>query len=379
MSNSITGHPLWNKTNIISFTAMVIFLIGLALWFYGRSGYVHVSDARVSATMISVSSRIPGWVIDLPVSEGMSVSLGNILVRIDPRDAELQMDRLDAGLKNMEVELGRFSTEYDLHQLQVNSKIAASHSRLKVAVAALSESNVVLTKAKRDFDRSKSLLDDKMVSIEDFDNRQALLQELAQSHQQRLAGKEIAEAELSLAKASLVELDVMRTNHVLTEGRKRGLEIERDRLANTISDHTVTSSINGIVDETFANAGEYVYPGQRILMLHDPSRLWIKANVKETDIRHLRPGQSVSVHVDAYPDEEFSGTVNSIGNAATSQFALLPSPNPSGNFTKVTQRLEVKIALDRQYGQLRPGMMVELAIAIGSNSNSNSKTLVDAG
>ncbi|MFT4677531.1 MAG: membrane fusion protein (multidrug efflux system) [Patiriisocius sp.] len=376
-SNSITDHPLWNKTNIISLTTMVGFLIVLALWFYGRSGYVHVSDARVSATMISVSSRIPGWVIDFPVSEGMSVSLGNILVRIDPRDAELQMDRLDAGLKNMEVELGRFSTEYDLHQQQVNSKIAASHSRLKVAIAALSESNVALSKAKRDFARSKSLLADMMVSIEDFDNSEALLQELAQFHQQRLAEKEVTEAELSLAKASLAELDVMRTNHVLTEGRKRELEIERDRLANTISDHTVTSSINGIVDETFANAGEYVYPGQRILMLHDPSRLWIKANVKETDIRHLRQGQSVSVHVDAYPDEEFSGTVNRIGNAATSQFALLPSPNPSGNFTKVTQRLEVKIALDQEYDQLRPGMMVELAIDI--DSGSNSKTLVDAG
>jgi membrane fusion protein (multidrug efflux system) len=376
-SNSITDHPLWNKTNIISLTTMVGFLIVLALWFYGRSGYVHVSDARVSATMISVSSRIPGWVIDFPVSEGMSVSPGNILVRIDPRDAELQMDRLDAGLKNMEVELGRFSTEYDLHQQQVNSKIAASHSRLKVAIAALSESNVALSKAKRDFARSKSLLADMMVSIEDFDNSEALLQELAQFHQQRLAEKEVTEAELSLAKASLAELDVMRTNHVLTEGRKRELEIERDRLANTISDHTVTSSINGIVDETFANAGEYVYPGQRILMLHDPSRLWIKANVKETDIRHLRPGQSVSVHVDAYPDEEFSGTVNRIGNAATSQFALLPSPNPSGNFTKVTQRLEVKIALDQEYDQLRPGMMVELAIDI--DSGSNSKTLVDAG
>jgi len=375
MSNPVTGHHLLNKTNIISLTALAIFLIWLALWFYGRAGFVHVSDARVSATMISVSSRIPGWLIEFPVSDGMSVNPGDVLVRIDPRDAQLQMDRLDAGLRNMEIELNRFATEYQLHQQQVDSHIAASRSKLKVAEAALSESRVVLAKAKRDFDRSKLLLADKMVSIEEFDNREAALEELEQTHQQRIAEKEVAEAELLLAKASQAELDVMLANQKLTEGRKTELEIERNRLANTISDLTIVSAISGVVDETFANTGEYVYPGQRILMLHDPSRLWIKANVKETDIRHLQPGQTVSVHVDAYPDEVFTGKVLSIGNAATSQFALLPSPNPSGNFTKVTQRLEVNIALDEAYTQLRPGMMVELAIAI----DTSPAILADAG
>tara|TARA_R110002072_G_scaffold59158_1_gene150694 strand:- start:34558 stop:35685 length:1128 start_codon:yes stop_codon:yes gene_type:complete len=375
MNDSATPQPFWNKTNILSVVALAIFLVWLALWFYGRSGYVHVADARVSATMISVSSRIPGWLIEFPVSEGMYVKPGDVLVRIDSTDAQLQMDRLDAGLKNMEIELGRFSTEYQLHEQQVNSRITASHSRLRLAEAALSESGVTLAKAKRDFDRAKSLLADKMVSIEDFDNREAALAVLEQNHQQRVAEKEVAETELLLAKASRAELDVMKTNHSLTEGRKTELEIERNRLANTISDLTIVSAINGVVDETFANPGEYVYPGQRILMLHDPSLLWIKANVKETDIRHLQPGQTVSIHVDAYPDQVFSGRVGSIGNAATSQFALLPSPNPSGNFTKVTQRLEVKIALDKAYSQLRPGMMVELAIAI----DTHPAALADAG
>jgi len=378
MTDAASQDTFWNKTNIISVTTLAIFLIWLGFWFYGRAGYVHVTDARVSATMISVSSRIPGWLVDFPVKDGMRISQGDVLVHIDPRDAQLQLDRLEAGLQNMEVELGRFETEFRLRQQQVASNISASVSRLKVAHSALSESDVMLAKASRDFDRSTSLLADKMVSVEEHDDREVAFKELEQTHEQREAEGEVAEAELRLAQASLAELDVMRANHELTRGRKKELEIEHDRLANTIKDHTIISSINGVVDETFANTGEYVYPGQRILMIHDPTRLWIKANVKETDIRHLKTGQPVSVRVDAYPDQQFKGHVANIGNAATSQFALLPSPNPSGNFTKVTQRLEVQISLDKAYDVLRPGMMVELAIEIDADCCTPS-AVTDAG
>ena len=378
MTEAATQNPFWNKTNIISVTTLAIFLIWLGFWFYGRAGYVHVTDARVSATMISVSSRIPGWLVDFPVRDGMTVKQGDVLVHIDPRDAQLQLDRLEAGLENMEVELGRFKMEYRLRQQQVASKISASRSRLKVAQSALSESDLMLAKASRDYDRSTSLLADKMVSGEEHDDREVAFQEFEKIHEQRVAEGEVAAAELRLAQASLAEMDVMRANHELTLGREKELEIERDRLANTIKDHTILSSINGVVDETFANTGEYVYPGQRILMIHDPARLWIKANVKETDIRHLKIGQPVSVSVDAYPDDQFTGHIANIGNAATSQFALLPSPNPSGNFTKVTQRLEVQISLDEVYDVLRPGMMVELAIEIDADCCA-SPAVADAG
>ncbi|MFT7245597.1 MAG: membrane fusion protein (multidrug efflux system) [Candidatus Azotimanducaceae bacterium] len=367
MTDTAMKNVFWNKTNIISVTILATFLIWLGFWFYGRAGYVYVTDARVSATMISVSSRIPGWLVDFPVRDGMTVKQGDVLVHIDPRDAQLQLDRLEAGLQNMDVELGRFETEYRLRQQQVASNISASTSRLKVASSALSESDLMLAKANRDYDRSTSLLADKMVSVEEHDDSEVSFHELEQTHDRRVAEREVAEAELRLAQASLAEMDVMRANHELTRGRKKELEIERDRLANTIKDHIIISSINGVVDETFANTGEYVYPGQRILMIHDPARLWIKANVKETDIRHLKIGQPVAVNVDAYPDQSFSGQIANIGNAATSQFALLPSPNPSGNFTKITQRLEVQISLDEAYEFLKPGMMVELAIKIDAD------------
>ena len=110
--------------------------------------------------------------------------------------------------------------------------------------------------------------------------------------------------------------------------------------------------------------GGPVYARHRLVLVHDPKEVWVEANIKETEIRRLKLGQPVDIHVDAYPDREFTGKVLSIGNAATSEFALLPSPNPSGNFTKTTQRLRTMIAVELQEGLLRPGMMVEVSIAV---------------
>jgi membrane fusion protein (multidrug efflux system) len=124
----------------------------------------------------------------------------------------------------------------------------------------------------------------------------------------------------------------------------------------------VMSPIDGVVSRTFVGAGEYASAGQRVALMHDPQRIWIEARFRETDIRRLSAGQPVHVTVDAYPDEKFEGKIERIGHAATSEFALLPTPNPTGNFTKVTQRLPVRIAIQQRDGRLRPGMMVEVYV-----------------
>jgi len=100
------------------------------------------------------------------------------------------------------------------------------------------------------------------------------------------------------------------------------------------------------------------------MLIHNPAAVWVEANIKETDIRHLEPGMPVDVSIDAYPDRHFTGTIARIGQAATSEFALLPNPNPSGNFTKVTQRLPVRVALEPSDVALRPGMMAVVNIEI---------------
>ena len=146
--------------------------------------------------------------------------------------------------------------------------------------------------------------------------------------------------------------------------RRAELLVQLEKQKLDLNDRTIRSPVDGVIDKTFVKVGEYVTPGQRLALAHNPAKIWIEANIKETQIRMLKPGQTVEVDVDAYPGISFTGRVMSVGNATTSEFTLLPSPNPSGNFTKITQRLPVRIAIQQKDDLLRPGMMVEVNIDI---------------
>ena len=134
-----------------------------------------------------------------------------------------------------------------------------------------------------------------------------------------------------------------------------------------ITDRTIRSPGDGRIVMTFVRKGEHVAAGQRIAMFHDPTQIWVEANVKETSIGLLKPGMEAFVRVDAYPGKVVRGEIHRIGQAATSKFALLPDPNPSGNFTKITQRLPVRIRIADKDTGLRPGMMVEVDIPVGNH------------
>ena len=124
--------------------------------------------------------------------------------------------------------------------------------------------------------------------------------------------------------------------------------------------------------KTFVLPGEYVRPGQRIALIHDPEKIWVEANIRETEIRRLRVGQRVDITADAYPNESIVGEVARLGQATTGEFALLPAPNPSGNFTKVTQRLPVRITLAENAHLLKPGMLVEVDIHVDESGQEHT-------
>ena len=264
-----------NVTSLISISILTLSSIGLTAWFYDRSQYVHVTDARITATMVSVSSRIPGWVVDFPVVEGEFVNKGDVLVQIDNRDAALKLDEIDASLMTIAAEQARLDSEYSLKQKQVSSHIDAQQSRLNAAIASSTESQVTLQQAKREFVRAKSLLDQNMVSEGDYDARKLALDSAAQTYNRRLAEIEVARAELLLSQAGMSELDVINKRMDILKSESTELSLARDRLNNTLGDHTIKSPITGVVDETFINQGEYVYPGQRMLMVHDLSLIHI--------------------------------------------------------------------------------------------------------
>lgn len=353
---------MYNKTNITATLILIMSTLWLANWFYQRAGHVYVSDARIASTMIAVSSRISGWIDEFPVEEGQFVQVNAVLARIDQREARLRLAELDAQLKTIEAEYAQVESQKHLVARQADTRLEAQRSKFRAAEAALSEVKVTLAQTESDWQRARLLLDEQIISREIWESRKSDFERGREKRNRMDAEVAIASAALLEAEANLARVDVLENQLNIITNKIAVANSKRDQLLLNLDDHIIRSSINGYIDETFVNAGEYVSRGQRILVSHDPDNIWIKANVKETEIRHIQVGTPVNILVDAYPDRVFRGEVSSIGNAATSQFALLPNPNPSGNFTKITQRVEVHVSIDQIDNLLKPGMMVELEI-----------------
>jgi membrane fusion protein (multidrug efflux system) len=340
---------------------------GLALlgaWIYDRFSHVYVDDARITADVISISSRVSGWITKLSVAEGDTIKAGDVLVAIDDRDAKLRLAELDARLLSIDAERERLSAEKQMVDRQTSSQYKMRNSQLRAVQAALAGRQSDLELARTDFERTKKLLARRVVSRQRWEERRKTFRVAEHNYQQALAEVAAARASLVEAAADREKLVVLDRELAALIHQKTEIRAQHDRQTLDMRDRIIRSPISGVVDKKFVNVSEYVSAGQRLLMIHDPNKIWVSANVRETDIKHLKLGSTASVTVDAYPDKIYRGKITRIGNAATSEFALLPTPNPSGNFTKIAQRLAIRIELEKKNSLLRPGMMVEVDIGI---------------
>ena len=326
--------------------------------------YVYEYDARIAGDMVTVSSRVAGWVTKLPVSEGELIDGDQMLVKIDDRESRLLIKQLQAQKDAIAAQRARLVSERKLVDSQTETRVNTQLAAVNAAAATVSSLKPQLDNAKSQLEQDEALFRKKVIARRQFDQTRTTMQRIDGEYRTRVAEQEEARNKLREARADRQRLSVFDSeiNILVHEEDELQAQLERQRL--DLKDRTIGSPVQGVVDRVFVEEGEYVTPGQRLLLVHDPKKVWIDANVKETDIRKVKIGQTVDVTVDAFPDKKFAGKVIAIGNAATSEFALLPTPNPSGNFTKITQRLRVRVAIDQEQNLLRPGMMVEVFIDV---------------
>lgn len=334
-------------------------------WLYQQFTHVFVTDARVAADIVAMSSRVPGWVAAVEVIAGDSVRKGDILVRIDDRESRLRIEELDAQLAGIAHRREEIKARIALTDRQTQSRITAKQAAVRAAKAALAATTAQRDLARQDNDRAEKLEPRGAITRARLDQTRAALETAKQQVFSAQADLENTRAALAEAEAARGELAVLRAQLAELGPEEKRLRAQKARAALDLEDRTIVMPFDGVVDRVFVDEGEYVTPGQRLLMVHDPQRVRVEANVKETDIRFFRPGTTVTITVDALPGRRFEGTVTRVGQSATSEFALLPNPNPSGNFTKITQRLPVRIAVQQDGGELKPGMMVELEARAG--------------
>ena len=346
----------------IIFSAVSVYFLSIEV--HNRIAFINEEDARIHADLTTISSRVAGWITKIPAVEGEKIIAGTVLIQVDNRESRILVSELEAQAAGLNAERSRLAAERILVASQIASRLVSEQSRVSAAKVVVSSLRPQRGLAERELNRAKNLYANKVTSRRQLDQAETKYQQTDREYRISLADLQAAKSRIKEAEADRARLGVLAADVIVLEQRvsETRARIERQRL--DVTDRAVKSPINGVIDKTFVNVGEYVTPGQRLLLVHNPAGIWVEANVKETVVSKLSVGQSVNIHVDAYPDEAFIGTVANIGSAATSQFALLPTPNPSGNFTKITQRMPIRITIEKPDPRLRPGMMVEVKIAI---------------
>jgi membrane fusion protein (multidrug efflux system) len=223
----------------------------------------------------------------------------------------------------------------DLRAQEGQAKASLALSRENISLAEVS-----LDRARTDFQRASTQFKENIIPKEQFDHARS-------EYESAKARSSIASAQTFAAKA---QLGIIET-----------------QLNNTV----ITSPMNGVVSKRWALVGDVVQPGQPIFAVYDLKNIWVTANLEETSLAALRSSNKVEITVDSYPDLKFSGRVFQIGSNTASQFSLIPPNNASGNFTKITQRVPVKISIERNEGanpqqrvDLLPGMSVEIKVKV---------------
>jgi membrane fusion protein (multidrug efflux system) len=293
----------------------IVAVVVVGYWYLFLRGLVSTDDAYIHGNSVSISAKMLGRIVDLTVDEGDSVSAGQVVVVLDSTDLKAQ---------------------------EKHARAAVETAQKSVDLA-----RVGVQRATDDFDRASVQFEGNVIPKEEFQHAQQAL--------------EAAQAQLNLALAQVT----LAQAHV---------GVVESQLKNT----KIFAPFNGIVARRWVILGDIVQPGQPILSVYESSNVWVIANFEETKLSSIRAGDLAQLSVDAYPGKNFEGNVLFIGAAAASEFSLIPPNNASGNFTKVTQRVPVKLTIreigspgTQELAHLLPGMSVTVKIDVNQNKTTN--------
>jgi membrane fusion protein (multidrug efflux system) len=316
---------------------------GYRWWTVGRF-MISTDDAYVRADNTTLAAKVPGYVANIFVADNSFVHAGDVIAVLDDGDYQLAVDSARQKVATQQATVDRFSRQ-----------IVAGEANVDQARAQLVSAQAGQTRAALEFDRQKAL------AAKQFASQQALEQATA-NRDQAMAGVKTAEASLESAFANVGVLKAQREEalHTLDELKTAQAKAERD-----LAFATIRAPIDGVIGNRAMQVGDYVQSGQRLASLVPLDAVYIDANFKETQLARMRPGQTVAISVDALPGRAIEGNVVSLSPASGSVFSLLPADNATGNFTKIVQRLPVRIRVPLGVSGerlLRPGMSVVVSV-----------------
>lgn len=408
-SQAAKKRPLGWILAVLGVGAIAATGFGYRWWQYAAT-HETTENATVTGNLHPISARIPGTVIDVEVQDNQPVRQGQLLVELDPQDYQVKVQQAQAALESarrqVEVAQANISVTAQNAQAQntqatgdISGAVAAistakaavteAQSGVPAAQANLAQAEATLQQATADFNRYNSLYQEGAIARQQLDTARAAYDvaiaqrnAAAQGIQQAQAkvaqaqeGVASAQARLAAARGGLQQAGaakqqttVKQTEYLAAQTAIAQAEAKLKEAQLQLSYTKIVAPTAGRIGRKNVEVGQQVQPGTPLLAIVD-DQYWVVANFKETQLEDMQPGQPVEVKLDAFPHHTFRGTIDSLSPASGAQFALLPPDNATGNFTKVVQRIPVKVRFDPRSIQgyesrIVPGMSAEVTVEL---------------
>jgi membrane fusion protein (multidrug efflux system) len=364
------------------------------LWLW-LSRFESTDDAQIDGHIATLSSRITGTVTAVHVQENDPVRAGQPLVELDPRDYQIALARAQAALAQARAQLEAQTPNVPIVTTSARTQAGATLDDVQAARAVLDQARrehdaalaqirqarASRTRAGLERARYRYLVGEKAVPHEQYEEKVATAREASAAldgarAQAKSAAQRIDQAVAQLARAQRIADEAgqnaphqVAMQHASVSARQAEVDAAEAAVARAELDFSYTkiaAPADGIIGRRSAEVGEHVQPGQELLAFVDTRDVWVTANFKETQLRHMEAGQRARVHVDAL-GRDFDGELVSFAAASGARFSLLPPENATGNYVKVVQRLPMRVHLtpgQRDLDRLRPGMSVEVKVFI---------------
>ena len=379
------------KRSPVPFIIGGVLLVAAYFGFQKVNYLLHNEDtenSQLEANIVPVLPRIGGWVTNVKVKDNQIVKAGDTLLTIDDRDYKLKVQQAEDAVKNAESNVALISANAgtaganektsDASFQAQNAGIESSNAAIATANANVEAAKIRVWKATQDYNRYKTLVEEKSAPAQMFDNAKAekesaesalvAAQSQVETAQKSLEvvrrqanvgsfQKSAAQTQMSAAQR---QIDVAKT-----QVEQRRAELEFAKLQATYT--AVTAPVAGEISRKSVQLGQLVNAGQPLMSLVQKDEVWVVANFKETQVAKMSVGQKVKVIVDAYKNKELEGTIESFAGATGAKFSLLPPDNSTGNFVKVVQRVPTKIIITDPKDPnfvLRPGMSVSVVVPV---------------
>jgi len=342
---------------IAGLIALAALAAGGRMW-YRSHHYVETENAYVAGHVHPVSSRISGVVTKVLVDDNQFVKAGDVIAELDPFDQQVKVEQIQAQIASAQQQV-----------LQADAQIAQVNAQASAAAAQVAQAQANQLRATQDAERYGQLYTSQMKAVSKA--------ELDAANAARASATADVAARKDSAAAAKAQIASATSAREVLKAQVKVLQVQLKDAQQQLAYNRIVAPVDGRVGKRSLEVGQRVQPGQQLVALVQDN-VWVTANFKETQLADMRVGQEVNLTIDALPGKELTGRVDSFSPASGAQFALLPADNATGNFTKIVQRVPVKITfkpedLKAYEGRLVPGMSAIAEVSIKSNTQANAK------